>query len=540
MCFREVETGRLRRWTESTHQAALPSASEGKGSSCMPVLRMLEVSGCVDCDPEEVSVTSSVQCEFCGAAGAEAWHTRGISPVQEMAEGCGATYLLSTPATDELPDDSTSGLAPSMVIFCIDVSASMHTSLKVTGNGSVTRLQCVQSAVSSQLEALRKEQPDCVVVIVTFGGEVCVYTAGGNSSLVAQRAHASEADLVAKGKELGGSCTEKVADVLERLQATVGGLKPCGNTALGPALAVAVGLASCRTGSKIVLCTDGMANNGVGAIGDRNSVVPFYGDIGLRAAEEGTCISIVTMEGEDCSMENLGICADLTGGQVEMVDLQHLTLNSKVGAMLANPTLATSLKITLIVGSHCSVRDADSDETRRRGSACISVRKLGSVTARSDLTFELDTSTVLQAGAGASSLPVQLQLHYTLPSGEELLQVLTAQPLCSSSREEAEADINGTAVALWGLHKAARLAQQGTYRSARSELISTCRLLQRAMRDQAHQEAYLAFVVQAEKLDGFMRERELQEQVLGSSSTAGQNGRDDDASRSMYDNNNRK
>merc|ERR1711988_1549814 len=114
----------------------------------------------------------------------------------------------------------------------------------------------------------------------------------------------------------------------------------------GPALTVSVGLASERPGSKIVLCTDGMADNGVGAIRNRNQVVEFYGDIGRRAAEEGTCISVITMEGEDCSMENLGVCADLTGGQVEMVDLT--ALSTKVGAMLANPALATGVQITMI------------------------------------------------------------------------------------------------------------------------------------------------------------------------------------------------
>merc|ERR1740138_826949 len=142
---------------------------------------------------------------------------------------------------------------------------------------------------------------------------------------------------MSKGQELAQSCSEPVLTTGERLETTVAGLKPCGNTALGPALAVSVGLASGRPGSKIVLCTDGMANNGVGAIRNRSAVVPFYGEIGRRAAEEGTCISVITMEGEDCSMENLGTCADLTGGQVEMVDLQ--ALSTKVGAMLANATL---------------------------------------------------------------------------------------------------------------------------------------------------------------------------------------------------------
>merc|ERR1712039_1105820 len=100
-------------------------------------------------------------------------------------------------------------------------------------------------------------------------------------------------------------------------------------------------------------------------------------------------------------------------------------------------------------------------------------------------------------------------------------------------RDEAEADIHGTCVALTGIHTAARLAQQGQYVASRAQLISTCRLLQRAMRTSTHQESYLSFIVQAEKLDGFMREREAQDKIFGIDSSS-QRGRDDDASRSMY------
>jgi len=400
--------------------------------------------------------------------------------------------------------------------------------MKLDEGRSMTRLQCVQSAVTQQLGMLRKHHPESTVVVITFGAEVCIYTDMGNRSLVAKRAHDSEADLIAKGQELVAQCSEKVVDAAERLEMTIAGLRPSGNTALGPALTVGVGLASSRPGSKIILCTDGMANNGVGAIRNRNQLVDFYSDIGRRAAEEGTCISVITMEGEDCSMENLGTCADLTGGQVEMVDLQ--ALSSKVGSMLANATLGTNLEILIIATTEVSF--GDKANVSKKGAANVISYTVGSATSRTDLTFKLEGLTELTKKAG-SRIAFQLQLRYTRPDGEEVLQVLTHQPLLTTVREDAEADINGTCVALSGIHRAARLAQQGEYRPARCELISTCRLLQRAMRTSEHQESYLSFITQAEKLDGFMRERESQDSIFGADSS-NQRGRDDDASRSMY------
>jgi len=277
------------------------------------------------------------------------------------------------------------------------------------------------------------------------------------------------------------------------------------------------------------LCTDGMANNGVGTIKNRDQLCPFYGDIARRAAEEGTCISVITMEGEDCSMENLGVCADLTGGQVEMVDLR--SLSSKISTMLADPILGTGLEMKVIAGGGASLC-ADATISFE-GNACTASRSVGNVTGKTTTTVGVVCGSAEFGPVSGRVVPLQLQLQYTRPTGEKVFQVRTVYWPCSESREDAEADIDGTCVALAGIHAAARLAQSGSYRAARAQLISTSRLLQRAMHALPHQDAYLSYVVEAEKLDGFMRERESQDKVFGAESTA-QRGRDDDASRSMY------
>ena len=59
----------------------------------------------------------------------------------------------------------------------------------------------------------------------------------------------------------------------------------------------------------------------------------------------------------------------------------------------------------------------------------------------------------------------------------------------------------------------------------------------RAMRASsvANQQAYLSYIVQAEKLDGFMRERQAAECVFGGGSGMARKAqRDDDAAKAMY------
>jgi hypothetical protein len=211
-----------------------------------------------------------------------------------------------------------------------------------------------------------------------------------------------------------------------------------------------------------------------------------------------------------------------------MVDLR--TLSTDLGAMLSTQLVGTSLELSVIVGRGASL--CANANTASKGHACVSTRSVGNVTVRTTATMGVDVPAVCFAG-DVGKVPLQVQLRYTRPSGERVLQVLMHQQPITASRDEAEADVNGVCIALHGIHVAARLAQQGNYRTARVQLISTCRLLQRGMQTLAHQEAYLSYIVQAEKLDGFMREQESQEQIFGTDRSA-KRGRDDDASRSMY------
>ena len=70
-----------------------------------------------------------------------------------------------------------------------------------------------------------------------------------------------------------------------------------GGTALGPALVVAVSMARQVPGSKVVVCTDGMANEGLGSLEgidasekQRNEIEAFYSNISHMAADKGYVI----------------------------------------------------------------------------------------------------------------------------------------------------------------------------------------------------------------------------------------------------------
>lgn len=86
---------------------------------------------------------------------------------------------------------------------------------------------------------------------------------------------------------------------LSLLKDRVKGLSEGGSTALGPAMAVAVGMLAKQPGSEIVLCTDGLPNIGVGSLeryGNRGNNPEFYNMV---------CISVVPHIPTPCSFLDL-------------------------------------------------------------------------------------------------------------------------------------------------------------------------------------------------------------------------------------------
>merc|ERR1719473_929826 len=106
----------------------------------------------------------------------------------------------------------------------------------------------------------------------------------------------------------------KVDETKQALSDTLFGLEESGPTALGPAVAVALGMAgACAAASggggakRIVLCTDGLANVGLGALDEipegpnpvRAAAEGFYSSLGETAQSEGIVVDVISIVGQD-------------------------------------------------------------------------------------------------------------------------------------------------------------------------------------------------------------------------------------------------
>ena len=137
-----------------------------------------------------------------------------------------------------------------------------------------------------------------------------------------------------------------------------------GTTALGPALALCVGMASNFPAAEIILCTDGISNVGVGNLEQGSTDKTFYTTVsdplgplyarlvsdhclvqmGEHAQVSHTAISILGIEGASCAMEVLSSCAAITSGTVNII--HPLEMVRQIRTISQNPVVATEVEVS--------------------------------------------------------------------------------------------------------------------------------------------------------------------------------------------------
>lgn len=169
------------------------------------------------------------------------------------------------------------------------------------------------------------------------------------------------------------------------------GLEETGPTALGPAVLSSISLASeGAPGSQVVICTDGLANIGLGAFDEAKTeeeiakVDEFYERVGEFAKSKGLTINVVSIIGDECNLDSLSRLADLTGGNVERVDPVSLTTN--FANILSEPIIASN--VVAKVKLHKGLQFRNEVDQNLSDDKTMMVRDVGNVTADTEITFE--------------------------------------------------------------------------------------------------------------------------------------------------------
>jgi hypothetical protein len=190
----------------------------------------------------------------------------------------------------------------------------------------ISRKQCVLSAIESQIHELRKIDPHKRVGFVLFNNEVTVVGDGKAESvhIVGDKLNNVQSIIDALSNfKLTTPLGENADLLLNRLSKT----EATGQTALGPALVTAIQVASKGSkGSVVVLCTDGLANIGVGSLeAVDEEKYKFYDDVAAEAKVKNVSVNIVTIKGESSKLAILSKVVEATNGNIKVVNPEKLS-----------------------------------------------------------------------------------------------------------------------------------------------------------------------------------------------------------------------
>jgi small GTP-binding protein len=493
-------------------------------------------------------------CEYCGKE-------NGVDlEEEEMPKGKVQEYLLSPPEIR-----SAGAGDEGLTIFVVDISGSMTSTTEIpagfglfqlqiekkqdadeelarelaaqfqhqyTRNESrnaryISRMECVQAAVTIQLEELQRAHPERKILLITFNSDVTIH-GDANAKSPAKVVSGSKLDQVTVlekiGSELNIDQLRSVSEAKSDLSGKILQFSAVGGTALGPALVIALAAANNSRRSEIILCTDGASNEGIGKVEDPASR-EFYRKLGSTAKESGTTLSLIGIEGGGIGLPILGEAAALSSGLVTIVN--PLELQRKMREIVDNPTIATDVSVKFHFPREFG--------TGSKNETSVLDVPVGNATAATDITtsFGISPAGLALCEDGEATipkrLPFQVSVAFTRMDGAKVLRVFSTEMRVTCQLSKALKNIDVSAFGCWVLQHVSRGLVETSMSLKEHTIRDARRILQQA---QSILEEHVETPIQAEEYDVFVEARKALEPLLKTNASAKK--LNDEAAKAVY------
>ncbi|GLD57522.1 circularly permutated Ras protein 1-like protein [Lates japonicus] len=232
----------------------------------------------------------------------------------------------------------------------------------------------------------------------------------------------------------------------------------------------------------VIICTDGKANTELGNLeaedNDARTLLSstiFYQELGEYAANQGVTVSVLSIEGTDCRLDELGRLADRTGGKVVIASPNRL--HPEFEQIIENRTIATHCTVTLLLPKTLQMRGER--EAGHKGT-----REVGNVDPDTEITFQFGANehdTEVLMPASGSRVSIQLQIRYRQRNGQMMLRVITSDREVTDDSSAALSSLSLAIIQLNSSQASAALAVRGRFLDARREGELQRKLIERAI-----------------------------------------------------------
>ncbi len=432
-------------------------------------------------------------CSFCG--------TLNVIEGEIVSAGSDTDFVVSPPPKETTTTETQPAPAAGKAFLAvIDVSGSM----------AGANLAAVKRSLSNSIDSLAANSPETMFGLIEFESSVVIRDLETGAPIqIPPGSYASlERVMDATRRLLDRVKMIPVGTNADRLKHHVRQLRDKGGTALGPAVAAAYVIAKHRGVGRVVLLTDGLANEGVGAL-EGYQVTPakeFYEQIARMFNDVGVIFDVVGIaSGSGMELQTIGLIPEITGGQMYYVTPSEL---DKYMARLSGASiLGRDVEVRVITPPGVRVGEVSglSPEAARSLAGARSSR-IGAVADTHEIYLSMEPTHEIES----ETVPIQIQVEYTDDEGARHLRAVTTELKVARREDELLASFDPTLSAAFAVQKAGEEAFHG-HQEAGASKIRELRHVLRAMAAAAPSHARESF----ETADRIMAEQEedLEEQI---------------------------
>jgi hypothetical protein len=411
---------------------------------------------------EDPKVGNHFVCPFCG--------TLNVIEGEIVLAGDDTDFVVKPPEETTTTEAGSTAVGAKSFLALIDVSGSM----------AGANLSAVKRSLTTSIESLATNSPETMFGLVEFESSVVARNLTTGAPVELPRESFPSLDEIVKStkKLLDRIKLVGIGENADRVKKHVQALRDQGGTALGPAVAMGYVIAKHRDVGRVVLLTDGLANEGIGAL-EGYQVTPaaqFYEDLGKRFLEIGAAVDVVGIaSGAGMELKTLGLLPEATGGQMYYVTPNEL--DRSLAELSGSALLGRDVEVKLITPPGVRVKDASGvsravvEELRKKAES-----KIGVVGEDHELYFEVEPEKEIKE----PEVPIQVQVTYTDEKGARRVRAVTTKLRVSKKEEEIMKTLDPTVGATFVTQKAGEESFRGERSKGKKRIASFRSALKKA------------------------------------------------------------
>jgi Mg-chelatase subunit ChlD len=372
-------------------------------------------------------------CIFCGAI------NRLTSTPLSLAD---AIEYVHTASSASVEQEEVKSISPSGKpwIICLDVSGSM-------ANGG---LEAAKIALINMLDDIIISEVPTPLILVEFSSEVKIRNlVDGTYESIGSPLINNFSNLLEKSKYISRTINvPKERHTLERCKVHVQKLHTEGSTALGPAMAVALGLATQIDAERVILLTDGEANVGIGSM-DNFSPSLLYGELADHFMTTGVFVDIVGItSGSSIGLSVIGVMSERTKGKMQYLTVDSIT--KQMGSLSNRRTLANDVSLRIlnseqvVIGDATGIDRSSFDVLKDTGQV-----HLGNIRDTTELYIQIDPDKI-----SGEMNSIQVQIAFSDTTGQRRARVFTKTLETVGNRSEFLNSMDPTLPSTFAVQKA--------------------------------------------------------------------------------------